>query len=314
MRELCGGFPVSLVFQRRPRGRSVAARASCAVPGEAEYQFLLGRFVDRPTLSCACAVAQQWGVNPHDVLIANGWISQDDYYRALAETTGVDFKATVTPHSVVPPAGSNPQQCLARGLLLERGRSQRLVFAPSHLRPNMLQAVISQLGSKGVSLATPRAVKDVVYRHFAPALSRGAVDTLATRRPDLSARGGLVPWQRVILLVGLLAFAAALALAPAESIRGLALLLAILFVPVIGLRALAALGLLRNRNSREARAANRAPDASLPTYTILAPLYGEAHMLPSLVAALTKLGWPVLRSKGTKEQNASIGQRLSGIT
>ena len=51
-----------------------------------EYAFLLGRFVDSATLARAEAIAARWGVHPHEVLIANGWLDAADYYRALAQT------------------------------------------------------------------------------------------------------------------------------------------------------------------------------------------------------------------------------------
>jgi hypothetical protein len=35
---------------------------------EAEYHFLLGRYIDTATLARASALAAKWGVHPHDVL------------------------------------------------------------------------------------------------------------------------------------------------------------------------------------------------------------------------------------------------------
>ncbi|WP_141701416.1 hypothetical protein, partial [Methyloceanibacter marginalis] len=51
-------------------------------PAEAEYDFLLGRHVNAATLSHACVLADRWGVHPHQALVANGWLTEDDYYRA----------------------------------------------------------------------------------------------------------------------------------------------------------------------------------------------------------------------------------------
>ena len=262
---------------------------------EEEYQFLLGGDLNADTLAQACRLADQWGVHPHHVLIANGWLSEGAYYAALAKATALPFKADLTPGDATPPAQSTPRQCLAHGLLKERTKAQRFVFAPSHLRPNMLRAVLARLGPSRFSLATPGAVRDAVCHHFAPALAKGAVETLAARRPDLSARGGAARWQRVALLLGAAFIVTALLLAPAETVRVLTLSLALLFVPVIGLRAIAAYALMRGTISTAVSAPDREPDASLPTYTILAPLYREAHMLPSLVAALTQLDWPAAK-------------------
>ena len=53
-----------------------------------EYDFVNGTLVDRATLERAVDLARRWNVTPHDVLIANGWVRPDDYYRALAQDCG----------------------------------------------------------------------------------------------------------------------------------------------------------------------------------------------------------------------------------
>jgi len=287
---------VSLVPDSRAGHGPVAETvADLSAPAVQEYQFLLARHVDAATLARACALAEQWGVHPHHVLIANGWLREEDYYRALAETTSLSFKPCLSHRESLPPAQSSPRQCLAQGLLQDRTRPKSYVFAPAHLRPNMLRAVLAQLGPKRFSLATPRAVRDAVYHHFAPALARGAVETLAARRPDLSARGRTVPWQRAALLLGVAVALTALLLAPTETVRTLTLLLALFFVPIIALRACAAWALSRGALDARPQAPDRTADASLPVYTILAPLYREAHMLPPLLAALRRLDWPAAK-------------------
>ena len=291
-----GGTPVSLVPDSRTGHRPVAERAAdLSAPGAQEYQFLLARHVDATTLSRACTLAEQWGVHPHHVLIANGWLREEDYYRALAETTALSFRPDLSHRDALPPAQSSPRQCLAQGLLQDRAHPRHYVFAPGHLRPNMVRAVLAKLGPSRFSLATARAVRDAVYHYFAPALARGAVETLALRRPDLSARSRTVPWQRTALLVGAAAVLSVLVLAPIETVRTLTLLLALCFVPIIALRACAAWTLGCGALDVETPAPDRAADASLPVYTILAPLYREGHMLPSLLAALRRLDWPAAK-------------------
>lgn len=263
-------------------------------PAEAEYAFLLGSHVDSATLASACALASQWGVHPHDVLIAKGWLSEEDYYRALAEAAGLPFKASIAPRDATLPANARPRECLAQGLLEMKAEARRFILAPIRLRPNMLRTVLAQLGSYGFALATPRTVRGAFYHHFAPALMRSAVETLVARRPGFSARLPVALWQRCTLVIGCAAFLLALFFVPAEAVRALTLLLAVVFVPVITLRAVAAYELLRTDADRSHPSA-RVPDAALPTYTILAPLFREAHMLPQLIQALTQLDWPAAK-------------------
>ena len=92
-----------------------------------------------------------------------------------------------------------------------------------------------------------------------------------------------------VALLGVLLFA------PLETVRVMTLLLAVLFLPVIALRGVAAFVLLSNKaDTSEPRLFHDA-DALLPTYTILVPLYGEAHMLAQLVHALRRLDWPAVK-------------------
>ena len=82
---MLGGVPVSLVGESRIWGGQARFIARLISRPLSEYDFLLGRFIDQATLARACAIAQRWGVHPHEVMIANGWLEAEDYYRALAE-------------------------------------------------------------------------------------------------------------------------------------------------------------------------------------------------------------------------------------
>ena len=129
---------------------SVWAQSADASPlSPSDYAFLLERFVDRATLHRAEALAKKWGVLPHAVMIANGWLSASDYYRALAQTCGVPFRDEIGPHEVTAPASlRSPRECLARGLFKERARGGAYVFAPEKLRPNAVEEVLARLAPK----------------------------------------------------------------------------------------------------------------------------------------------------------------------
>lgn len=290
---------MSLVGESRGWGGSLARLiARQSDPLIAEYGFLLGRFIDEATLARAQAIAVRWGVHPHEVMIANGWLDAEDYYCALAERCRAPFKATLPATEVMPTAPASPRPCLAKGLLKQRARAGGFVFAPDRLRPNALREMLRRLSPYDFALASPNAVRGAICRHFAPAIARHAVEALATRHPGMSAREPSVLWQRLTLLVGGVAGLIALALAPVETIRIVTLGLALLFVPVIAFRLLAAYVLFRATEDNKSRP--RMPDHALPIYSVLVPLYREAHMLPSLVRALTRLDYPALGSKGTK--------------
>ncbi len=275
----------------RARQRPVDRR-SRPLP-QSDYGFLLGRSIDTATLARAEEIARRSGVYPHEVLIANGWLRADDYYRALAQACALPFKREVTAEEVAPPsAGASPGDCLASGLLKERAHAGRLVLAPDRLPPNALREVLARLRPSTLALAPPQAVHRAIYGHFAARFAHGAVEGLSARYPDQSARAKLAAWQLVSLGLAGGAWAAALLLWPVAAIRVVSLGLALIFVPVIALRLIAARDLLFGLHRGADRAGPRIPDAELPVYTVLVPLYREANVLASLAQVLARLDYP----------------------
>jgi hypothetical protein len=264
-------------------------------PLHAEYGFLVGRFIDEATLARANAIALRWGVHPHEVMIANGWLDAEDYASALAERCGAQFKATLSAAEVTPPAPGGPRQCLAKGLLKQRERSMAFVLAPDRLRPNSLREMLRRLSPYDIALASPKAVREAICRHFAPVIAREAVEGLATRRPAMSAKASAASWHRGVALSAAIALLVALVFAPLATIWVVTLALALLFVPVITFRLLAAYGLLGAETGGAATTFRRAPDQQLPIYTVLVPLYREAHMLQGLAQALRRLDYPAAK-------------------
>jgi cellulose synthase/poly-beta-1,6-N-acetylglucosamine synthase-like glycosyltransferase len=313
---------VSLVAEsRRVEGQLARIVARQSAPLQTEYGFLLGRFIDEATLTRAQAIAVHWGVHPHEVMIANGWLAAEDYYRALAERCGAPFKAKLPATEVAPTAMASPRQCLGRGVLKERDRAGSFVFAPDRLRPNALRAMLARLAPYNFSLASPIAVREAICRHFAPSFTLHAVEGLASRHPALSARTRPALWQRLVVLLGAVALALAVALAPVETVWVVTLALALLFVPVIAFRLLAAHGLIGACDDDRDMPYPRVPDHALPVYTLLVPLYREAHMLPSIVTALTRLDYPaakldiklILEATDRATIAAARAHRLPGI-
>jgi len=166
-----------------------AQDASAPYPSSSDYDFLLERYVDRATLHRAEALAKKWGVLPHAVMIANRWLSEVDYYRALAHACGVPFRAEIGPHEVAAPGSlTSPRQCLAHGIMKERARAGVYVYAPERLRPNALMHVLGRLAPQPISLAAPQALRKAVCGYFAQTFATAAIDGLRKRFPDRSAR------------------------------------------------------------------------------------------------------------------------------
>ncbi len=150
--------------------------------------FLLGRFIDAPTLVRASALAAEWGVQPHDVLISNGWIAEEDYYRALADHCRVPFKAALCPQD------NDGTRANERASMSDERHSKgaeppaRFVLTPdTRLRPNDLRVMLARsypLFPGGAA----NGAHEAIYRHFASGFASEAVHGLATRHPEQSAR------------------------------------------------------------------------------------------------------------------------------
>ncbi len=154
--------------------------------------------------------------------------------------------------SFPPPKPRRPRRPLrARawpaGLLKERDRAKGFVLAPDRLRPNALREMLARLSPMQFSLASPSDRAEArICRHFAPSLRRacrGRTWRCAGRR---KARGRGWRFGRGLPSC----FARARRCWRRSRLRRLATLwavtagLALLFVPLIGFRLLAAYGLL----------------------------------------------------------------------
>ena len=68
-----------------------------------EYGFLVGVLIDTATLRRAEFFARRWQVSVHEVLIAQGWVSEPDYVDALADYLKMTTVAGKTLRAAFPP-------------------------------------------------------------------------------------------------------------------------------------------------------------------------------------------------------------------
>ncbi|MCL4768370.1 MAG: glycosyltransferase [Hyphomicrobiaceae bacterium] len=254
-----------------PYGRSGQRRA----PNDpvAEYEFLVGQLLDRNTLRQAIATAESWGVAPHEVLLARGWISERAYVEELAGHLGVSVLGRA-------PAETGQGAILLDGTAGTPGQIARRVALGEGAGEAILLACSADLQQQ-----EPAERKD--WRQ------RRAIAGLLRLSPALSAGTPTWSWQLLTaaVLAGLAAGAAATA--PDVAYDVLVVLLTIAFLPVILLRlVVVALGLAQQH---EPRSANRIPDADLPVYSVLIPMFRESQVLPDLVTAISALDYPTAK-------------------
>jgi cellulose synthase/poly-beta-1,6-N-acetylglucosamine synthase-like glycosyltransferase len=151
----------------------------------------------------------------------------------------------------------------------------------------------SRIGAVEFLATTDWDVQIALARIFRADIGRDAAFGLSERHPLLGARAGLTLAQRLSLevLAGSVAIGALLDLrillvALIVSINT-AFVLAVLFKFVTSLVGASA---ARKRDRRSAPA--RVPDAELPIYTVLVPLFKEANVVGELIENLRRLDYP----------------------
>ena len=138
-------------------------------------------------------------------------------------------------------------------------------------------------------LTTPHAIREALTARAAPQLLANAVNRLATRHPEFSARRTLTRAQATIGGAAVAAIVAGAVLAPRDVAIAINLVAACLFLAVSTLRFVAA-GTLRPL--RQVHASAPSNEADLPVYTVLAPLHREAALADDIVRALLNVDWP----------------------
>lgn len=119
-----------------------------------------------------------------------------------------------------------------------------------------------------------------------------AVHGLALRSPEFSASSGLWGWQKGVLASLAIIFCAGTLLAAETAFVALRVLLAVTFLFVVALRAVALWHFFSPPISERATHTPRLKDENLPIYTVLVPLFGEAAIVPDLICALRAIDYP----------------------
>jgi cellulose synthase/poly-beta-1,6-N-acetylglucosamine synthase-like glycosyltransferase len=182
-----------------------------------------------------------------------------------------------------------------RAAFIEDGPSRRLLVAPGRREAERLASALHRRPdlAAGLTVTTPSVIRRCLTQEAAPFLVEDAVNRLDRQRPDLSARRLLTSGQVLACLVLALVVAALSWRGGWIVVQGFNLLASVLFLALVMLRLLA-VSIVLERTHRPPPPLDVDRDA-LPVYSVLVPLYDEAHMVPDLVRALDRLDWPMDR-------------------
>ena len=315
------------ILARMPRGAQPPGAPALPLRPQSpltlhEYAFLIGPLIDAGTLLWAEAEAVDCGVAAHDVLLAAGWVSQDDYAAALARQLGVPVVSWGAELDFTEPERGRPEEISLR--TSRHGHPCR-VLAATAARPHAMLDHVAALRQRGVEvvLASQRLIDAALEARLQPERIDRAVHGLFEDRPESSAQAPPATSQMLAAAVPVGLAIGGSAVVPDATYAALTALIAIPFLCVTLLRLVAlyqATAGAQRRVRAEWPQAPACPDSLLPVYTVLVPLVREANVVPDLVASLRALDYPaakleiflVLEAADAETQAAVLGLELPG--
>ena len=250
-----------------------------------EIAFLAAFGVEPGTLQLAALTAGRCNAAADAALLGEGLVSEDFYYRALACRLRVPFfEGQLAIDDAVDPA-----KALANGIapLKPNGLDLRAAIAPRGASIRHLLAVTAEGRSLGgLVITSPQRLGEIVRIQAGAKVAEAAACGLERRDPALSAHAG-PSWRQIGCAAAALLIIAALAHAAPSALKaGVSALLWLIFAAWVVVRNLAVAAADHDLSC------DPPPDEALPVYSIIAPLYREAHMVGKLVATFEALDYP----------------------
>ncbi|KQT61713.1 glycosyl transferase [Methylobacterium sp. Leaf456] len=234
----------------------------------------------------AAALGQKLGSDAATVLLNEGRIAEDDFYRALARHLGTDF----LDGPIWLDANLRYPQVLTAGAApLAPDHAKRIVAAPRGTAIARLIEAASRLEHLP-AITTPTRLREAVFGQVGQKIAADASDGLARHRPEWSCRPG--PQTLDLTLAGLvLALIVLLTRLPTLTSLVLLVLIQAGMLALLTVR-LASVGIAGGASEPTS---DLLPDEALPTYTVLVALYREAAVVPRLVRALGRVDYPAAK-------------------
>jgi cellulose synthase/poly-beta-1,6-N-acetylglucosamine synthase-like glycosyltransferase len=251
-----------------------------------EIAFLAAEGVDAPLLDHAARRARAQGVGGDEVLIAEGWIEEGAYYRALARRLSCAYVERAAALAF----GFDYRAALRASVARADPRRESFdwLMAPRGLEIRKLLALGSQ-GAHRVAICAPTIFSALARAAGRRALADDAAFALARADSRLSANAPQLRWSNRLAVLFSLAVIAGLLALSADLLAVTSLFLSLLFLggSYVRLCALAA--------SRLPPAPPPLSDRALPTYTIVAPMYREAGVAAQFLRAIRDLDYPAAK-------------------
>ncbi len=248
--------------------------------------------IGRPYVATAAAAALLNGTRIEQELLAGALVREDAYYGAMARALRVPFTETIPGGSVIDIAGLDSQLLRPTTLRVNHPlRPPLTLIAPQIDRLEEVAVLLRRYPDLKHSLVvtTPGAIRAAVWQAGADRRVRKTVGDLFESQPGFSARVVFHGYQGFYAGVGLSLLAVGLVSDP-NTQTILHVLLSFSYLTTLMLRGRA---VVQRRRRRPRLAVD--PCGPCPVYTVMIAVYGEAEIVPQLVATLKRLDWPVSR-------------------
>lgn len=269
-------------------GQALRAPTRRAVdPIPVDIAFLANHGVAPSLLRAAARRSALLQIPAPDVILAEGIVEPEAFYRALALECGLRFLSRITTAD----SPRFPESILA-GLVALRRQNGGLDFAFAP-RGGQIEALLQRSSvDRRLALTTPEALRDGVFRERAGAIAEQAANTLPDATPHLSFRGQASLGQRAFTMAaaGLGAFLGTLA-----PVAALAAGLSLAGLVFLGMAVVRIAACLERHGITAPERTPRWADADLPIYTLLVPLHREAAVVAQLCTALQALDYPLAK-------------------
>lgn len=236
------------------------------------------------------------------VLLTAGFIERQPLHRILADVWGLEFVDLLRMPPKAELARLLPAEEMSRfgwlPLLEEKG--SMLVATCNRptleLRDHLLNLCeekpeLAQIKEVVFVVTTDWDIQVTIQALFRYNLMHDAAHGLLERTPLLSAKSGLVLWQKIVPpIVGAL-FLTSVVLFPIYTIVGMVMAFSVLFFASVVFKTMVSV-LSISPKMRRKKISERIPDDELPIYTVLVPLHKEENIVGGLIDHLSTLDYP----------------------
>ncbi|MFZ2100620.1 MAG: glycosyltransferase, partial [Oricola sp.] len=257
--------------------------------------FLAAHAFPRLFLSRATQQAVRNGTSGASEMLAHGLISEEAYYRALAEDSGAAF---IEPETIVAAMSGETEdgdRIIARKTSWCRlnDGTVRALYAPAPDHPDIGTDRFRASLKRGpaVAITTPSGLRAALSRQVRRPLGNDACDRLATERPRFSAKHGAGAWHGFLAAAASTGFIAGIVTVPSLALLALHSAVTMFFLATVTLRLAAAITYRRTPLTPLMRFSN----CERPVYSVVVALHREAPVVADLIGSLKALRWP--RSK-----------------